>query len=102
MKTIAALFRVPVLVAAALVISGCSGRDTDLAEKLAAVEAAAARADAAADRAEKAAKAAGAPAPVVMDAEPESNDAEGEVIEDDSSEADTAPVPAAANAQPAG
>lgn len=101
MKPIAALFRLPVLVAAALAISGCSGRDTDLAEKLAAVEAAAARAEAAADRAEKAAKAAGAPPPVVMDAEPE-NDAEGDLIEDDSPEADTAPVPAAANAQPAG
>jgi hypothetical protein len=100
-KTIAALFRLPVLVAAALVINGCSGRDTDLAEKLAAVEAAAARAEAAADRAEKAAKTAGAPPVVAMDAEPES-DAEGDVIEDDSPVADSGPPPGAVNPLPTG
>lgn len=45
-------------VAAAIVIalSGCSGRDTDMSEKLAAVDAAARRAEAAASRAESAAK----------------------------------------------
>lgn len=44
--------------AAALLLGGCSGRDTDAAEQLSAVNAAAARAEAAAVRAEKAALAA--------------------------------------------
>ncbi len=44
--------------AAALLLGGCSGQDADAAEKLGAMNAAAARAEAAADRAEKAAKSA--------------------------------------------
>lgn len=43
---------------ACLVLAGCSGRDTDISEKLAAADAAAARAEAAATRAEAAAKSA--------------------------------------------
>jgi hypothetical protein len=42
--------------ALALVLAGCSGRDTEMAEKLARAEAAAARAESAAIRAEAAAK----------------------------------------------
>ena len=43
------------LVASMIALSGCSSRDTILAEKLAAADAAAVRAEKAADRAEKAA-----------------------------------------------
>ncbi len=54
------------LLAAGLLLSGCSGRDTDLAEKSAAAEQSALRAEKAADRAEAAAnKADKASAPVV-------------------------------------
>ena len=56
--------------AAALLLGGCSGRDADTAEKLGAVNAAAARAEAAADRAEKAAQmAANAGAPEMVEDE---------------------------------
>lgn len=43
---------------ATVALAGCSGRDIELSEKLAAIEAAAIRAEKAAERAEKAAKAA--------------------------------------------
>lgn len=55
--------------ALALMLSGCSGRDTDMAEKLARAEAAAARAEAAAKRAEAAARLGPAPAPAPADEE---------------------------------
>ena len=66
-----------VLIAFATVLglAGCSGRDTDMAEKLARAEAAAQRAEAAATRAETAAKRepARAPEPVEED-EPEQHE----------------------------
>lgn len=93
MKFTLAHFRLPMLAAAALVISGCSASEAELAEKLAAVDAAAVRAEAAASRAEKAARTAGAPPAVVMEDEPEI-EAEGEVVEDSAVIADSGPVPA--------
>jgi len=55
---ITSAIKVAAIAAMATALSACSGRNTDLSEKLAAVEAAAIRAERAADRAEKAAKAA--------------------------------------------
>lgn len=54
-------------------LAGCSGRDTEAMEKVAAINAAAARAEAAASRAEKAAAKLGAnnPAPVVTEEAPD-------------------------------
>jgi hypothetical protein len=61
-----------VLLAGALALGACSGRDTKLAEAVAAAENAAKRAEAAAQRAEGAAKGGGSsPAPVVVEDEPE-------------------------------
>ena len=57
-----------VLLASAMLLSSCSGRDTELAEKTSAAEQQAMRAEKAADRAEAAAdkvERAAAPAPVV-------------------------------------
>ena len=57
-----------VLLASAMLLGGCSGRDTDLAEKTSAAEQQAIRAENAADRAEAAAnkvERAAMPAPVV-------------------------------------
>lgn len=59
------------LLAPALLLSACSSRDTVLAEKVAAADAAAARAEKAADRAEQAAGKAEKPAAVQVDADPE-------------------------------
>lgn len=54
---------VPALSALALVLAGCSGRDTEMAEKLARAEIAAKRAEAAAAKAEATAKRISARAP---------------------------------------
>ena len=59
------------LFAPALLLGGCSSRDTVLSEKVAAADAAAARAQMAADRAEKAANRVDKPAAVQVDADPE-------------------------------
>lgn len=70
------------VIAAALLLGACSGRDQELSEKLARTEAAAKRAEAAASRAEAAAKQAGAqpaPQPEVVEAEPEVLDTEPDV-----------------------
>ena len=52
-------------------LAGCSGRDTETAEKLAAMEQLVLRAEKAAERAEAAAKKAGAQPAAVIEAEPE-------------------------------
>ena len=59
------------VLAPALLIGGCSSRDTVLAEKVAAADAAATRAEKAADRAEQAANKANKPAAVQVDADPD-------------------------------
>jgi len=59
------------LLAPAMMLAACSGRDTGLSEKVAAAEAAAARAQMAADRAEKAANKVDKPAAVQVEADPE-------------------------------
>lgn len=64
------------LAVVALVLGGCSGRDTDGAEQLAAAQDAARRAEAAADRAEKAARSQSASAPAPMVEEPAEADDE--------------------------
>lgn len=91
MKFTFAQFHLPIVAAAAFAISGCSGSEAQLDEKLAAVEAAATRAEAAASRAEKAAKTAGASPTVVMEEEPEL-EVEGEVVEDSAVVADSGTV----------
>jgi len=60
-----------VLLIGPALLGGCSSRDTVLAEKVAAADAAAQRAEMAAQRAENAAKKAEKPAAVQVDAEPE-------------------------------
>ena len=60
-----------VLLAALIPLSGCSNRDTVLAEKLAAAEAAADRAEKAADRAEKSADKLDRQSAAVAQAEPQ-------------------------------
>jgi hypothetical protein len=57
-------------------LTGCSGRDTDLSEKVAAADAAARRAEAAAVRAENAAKAAEKPQVAQAEVDPESDGTE--------------------------
>jgi uncharacterized protein YgiB involved in biofilm formation len=68
-----------IALAAALLLSGCGGRDTETAQAQAAAEQAAARAEKAADRAEAAANSARtAAAPPVVEEEPEDPSAEEE------------------------
>ncbi len=57
--------------AGAVLLGGCSGRDTDLAEQVGAANAAAERAEKAADRAEQAAKDAAGAQVVEVEPEPE-------------------------------
>lgn len=65
------------LTLAAALLAGCSGRDTDSAEKIAQINAATQRAEKAAERAEAAAaQAAKGAAPTVIEMEPESPDDE--------------------------
>ncbi|GEM_PF-1900185 len=59
------------VLAATPLLSACSGRDTDTAEKVAAAQQAAKRAEQAAERAEKAAAKLNGEQPAVVDAEPE-------------------------------
>ncbi|MBA4160523.1 MAG: hypothetical protein C0515_00215 [Novosphingobium sp.] len=60
-----------IVLAALPLLSACSGRDTDTAEKVAAAQQAATRAEQAAERAEQAAAKLNAGQPTVVDAEPE-------------------------------
>lgn len=62
--------------ALALVLAGCSGRDTDMAEKLARAEAAAQRAEDAAAKAEAAARRVPAARPPEPSSEPEADKTE--------------------------
>lgn len=63
------------IIGAAMMLGGCSGRDTASSEQLAEINAAAARAEKAAERAEAAAaKASKAGQATVVDAVPETND----------------------------
>lgn len=79
------------LLAPALLLGGCSSRDTLLGEKLAAADAAAVRAEKAADRAEKAAgQSEKQPAAVEVDAEPE--DLQDPGPEQDQQQAASAPT----------
>ncbi len=59
------------VVAGAMLLGGCSGRDTDLAEQVGAANAAADRAEKAAEQAEKAAKDAASSQVVEVEPEPE-------------------------------
>ena len=63
------------LLASSVLLSGCSGRDTELAEKAAAAEQSALRAEKAADRAVAAANKAEKPPAPVMEAEADPADA---------------------------
>lgn len=60
-----------IVLAAAPLLSACSGRDTNAAEKIAAAQQAATRAEQAAERAEKAAAKMNGAQPAMVDAEPE-------------------------------